>query len=112
MTALESLAVAALRRWSFDRAQLRHGTPQVKRNGFTPRQSRQADARQVRIIDFERAFATLPPDQRTPLLLFYRDQLSPHHVADILGCSPQLAQFHAACALAHLTDSLDRLHLL
>lgn len=99
-------------RWSFDLAQLRRGTKQAKRNGFTPRQSRQADARQVRIIDFERAFATLPLDQRTPLLLLYRDQLSPRHVADILGCSPQLAQFHAARALAHLTDALDRLHLL
>ena len=33
----------------------------AKRKGVTPRQSRQGDARQVRVIDFERAFAIIPP---------------------------------------------------
>jgi len=74
------------------------------------RQSRQADARQVRRIDFERAFLT--PDDGIPLLLVYRDQLPLKHVADILGCSPQLALHHADTGLSKLTDVLDRLHLL
>lgn len=68
------------------------------------------------MIYFARAFATLPADQRTPLLLVYRglsrDQLPPRHVADILGCSQQLAQLHASQALAHFADALDPLHLL
>lgn len=111
-TAIQSLAVASLRRWFYDRAKLHQGeASQAQHNGYTPRQSRQADARQVRCIDFERAFAILTPDDRIPLLLVYRDQLPLKHVADILGCSPRLALYHADSGLAKLTDVLDRLHL-
>ena len=113
-TAIQSLAVASLRRWSYDRAKLHQGeASQAQHNGYTPRQSRQGGrARQVRCIDFERAFAILTPDDRIPLLLVYRDQLPLKHVADILGCSPRLALYHADSGLAKLTDVLDRLHLL
>jgi DNA-directed RNA polymerase specialized sigma24 family protein len=113
VTAIESLAVAALCRWSYNRAKLHRGEPsEPSRHGYTPRQSRTADARHVRVIDFEPAFATVPPDARLPLVFIYRDQIPTRHAAAILGCSPQVAVFHADEALSRLTDALDRRDLL
>jgi len=113
VTTLDSLAVTRLRRWAHDRAAIRNGkVTRLSRDGWIERRSRAADARQVGVIDFERAFASLNPDDRLAVLLIYRDELPAAHAGDILHVSPQLATFRAARALSRLAEALDRLDLL
>lgn len=56
------MAILRLKQWAFDRAQLRHGrTAKPEFSGWRERRQREADSRQVRVMDFERALAHLDP---------------------------------------------------
>jgi hypothetical protein len=46
-----------------------------------------ADARIVRVLDFERAFAMLEEEQQLALALIYRDNQPQDKAADAIGCS-------------------------
>ncbi len=68
------LAIIALRRWAYDRAALRSArTTNYKTTGWQKRSNRLADARIVRVVDFERTLGMLTPTQQEALLtLVYR----------------------------------------
>jgi DNA-directed RNA polymerase specialized sigma24 family protein len=112
VTAIEALAVARLCEWAHDRNACRQGRIAVyKARGFVDR-SREADARLVRAIVFERAFATLPDTHQTTLLLAYRDGCRPHRLAHLLHTNPSQAQLWLVLARKALADALDRRQLL
>ena len=52
-----------------------------------------------------RALATLPPRQRTVLVLRYFNDLSEAEIADALGCSVGTVKSHASRGLARLRDT-------
>lgn len=113
MTTTESLAVLRLRQWAYDRALARAGAAiDLRRQGWIERRSRQADARLVRVLDFERAFAHLPHSARALLLLIYRDEKSESTAADILGISTRTVYTQLPHARRLLADTLDRADLL
>ena len=113
MTAIEALAVARMSEWAHDRNACRQGCIAVyKAHGFVERRSRAADARLVRVINFERAFATLHDTYQTALLLAYRDGCRPHRLALLLHTNPAQAQTWLILARQALADALDRRHLL
>ena len=85
---LEALAIAALRRWCAERQAIRNGiVSNTARQGWTPRDSRTADAKLVRVLSFEAIFSRLDDREQTALLLAYRDGLPPRHVATALHCT-------------------------
>jgi DNA-directed RNA polymerase specialized sigma24 family protein len=109
----EVLAIARMRQWRADRAILRNGkTTTLKRDGFTPRESSRFDARQVRVIDFERALSMLTKDEQTILLMSYGDRQDQPDTAAILGCSVRKVSYSLPPARKHLAAILDRLDLL
>ncbi len=113
MTVNETLAVIRMRQWSGDKDRTRRGTATMLRaSGWTPRDSRQADARIVRMIDFERALAVLPVHQQTPLLLAYRDGLNTAEVSRTLCQSVAAAASTLRAARRALASALDRRCLL
>jgi DNA-directed RNA polymerase specialized sigma24 family protein len=113
VTTSETLAVLRLRQWAYDRAQARAGrTAVLAQRGFVERRSRNADARLVRILDFERAFGHLPDEARALLVAIYRDGASQERAADLVGISPRAVNYllpQARCALAEVLDRADLL---
>ncbi len=70
MTLPETLAVAAIRRWCYDRQKLKNGeTVSYKRSGWAERRQRDLDARLVRVLDFEKIFQTLTSEEQIMLTL-------------------------------------------
>lgn len=113
MKAMEAMAVARLRQWSALRMLLHCGrAAQLRQSGWIERRARNFDARQVQVIDFEKAFATLPEAEQTLLLLVYRDRERIADTAAALGTSPRTALYHLPVARQHLAEALDRRDLL
>jgi DNA-directed RNA polymerase specialized sigma24 family protein len=113
VSSFEALAVAALRRWCTERAALRKGeVSNVAAQGWQPRNARAADARIVRVLSFEQAFATLAEREQSALLLAYRDGLSTGAVSNALRLSVPLTQARLVRARLSLADALDRRDLL
>jgi hypothetical protein len=115
MTTIEALAVTSLRRWAQDRSAIRNcKSPRAYSSGagWIERRSCDADARQVRVIDFERAFDALPDADKLPILLTYRDGVPAHAAARILHTTPSVASYNSRQALTRLANILDRLDLL
>lgn len=102
-----------LRQWAFERAKLRNGdTTHLTRSGWRERRQRQCDARNVRVIDFERALSRLTHEDQQALVLAYSDKARNEDIAAVLGCSPRKVTYLLPEARRRLTDILDRLDLL
>jgi hypothetical protein len=86
-----SHAIIRFKQRAFDRAQLRHGrTARNEFSGWRERGQREADSRNVRVIDFELAFSRLDPMHQQILLLTYRDGIRHHQAAQMIGCSVRM----------------------
>lgn len=112
---LEHLAIARLRQWAQDRRLIRHGhacdiKPRPGKSG--PLHPTRFDARLVRTIDFERAFATLDPKHQALLWLRYADGDTMPEAAKAAGVSLRTAWSYMPAARKALADVLDRLDLL
>lgn len=71
------------------RIELRHGsTTRLQFCGWKERRQREADSRNVRVLDFERALSHLDPMRQQILPLTYRDGVRHAQAASVLGCSP------------------------
>jgi hypothetical protein len=69
------LAIFHLRRWAVESKALKCGrTIRMTNAGWRGRRATEADARNVRVIDFEKALATLDPAHQYALILTYRDR--------------------------------------
>jgi DNA-directed RNA polymerase specialized sigma24 family protein len=109
----EALAVARLRQWCYDRLQLNSArTVAYVRAGWQQRNTRQFDARLVRVIDFDRALATLDADEQAALILTYRDRQQSPDIAHALHCSVRKLTYLLPTARRKLAAQLDRLNLL
>lgn len=109
----EVLAIVRLRQWSADRALLRAGRVVHHRHaGYRERRQRDADARNVRVADFELAFARLSQDEQTMLAALYRDRLDYSTAATLLQTSTRTLAYKLPAARQHLAQILDRLDLL
>ncbi|WP_162601513.1 RNA polymerase sigma factor [Occallatibacter savannae] len=107
------LAILRLRQWAFERTALRQGnTARLKRSGWRERRLSEADSRQVRVLDFERAFSRLDPIHQQVLVLTYRDGVRHRDAARVLGMSERNVYYLIPAARRRLTDVLDRLDLL
>jgi DNA-directed RNA polymerase specialized sigma24 family protein len=107
------MAIMRLKQWAFDRAALRAGrTTRMEFSGWRARRQREADSRQVRVIDFELALSKLDPMHRQILLLTYRDGIRHAQAAYMLGCSVKNIYYLLPAARRRLADTLDRLDLL
>ena len=73
---------------------------------------RDADARNVRVADFELAFARLSQDEQTMLAALYRDRLDYSTAASLLQLSTRTLAYKLPAARQHLAQILDRLDLL
>lgn len=113
MTLDETLAVLRMRQWSSDKDRSRRGTLTAYRpRGWTPYNQRQADARIVRMLDFEQAFSALPPGQQTLLLLTYRDGLSAAAAGRTMRQPIPTILYYLGNARRALARALDRRCLL
>lgn len=115
MTTAEALAVARLRQWAAERCALKGGRVFSYRNAGCPQptpQTNRFDAALVRILDFDRALASLPADEQTVLVLAYRDKQDQQRIAAALGCSTRKLAYLIPAARQHLANVLDRLDLL
>jgi DNA-directed RNA polymerase specialized sigma24 family protein len=107
------LAILRLRQWAVDRNALKCGrTTRMTHAGWRERRQSEADARNVRVIDFEKALATLDPAHQLALLLTYRDRQGHAATAAALGCSVRTVYYLLPAARRRLADVLDRRDLL
>jgi len=108
MTTIEVLAMAAIRRWCFDRLKLQSGQrTNYKRAGWQERNTRQMDARHIRVIDFERVLAKLPASVQVMLLLAHRDGYAPDELATMGNVDTRTIKAHLRVSLAALGQLLD-----
>ena len=113
ITPNEVLAICRLRQWSADRVSLRGGkTTDYQRQGYTPRNNRAADAKLVRVIDFERALARLSDQEQALLILTYAEKQTRQDTARALHCSTRCADYNLVTARRRFAAILDRLDLL
>ena len=107
------MAIMRLKQWAFERTALRQGnTARLSRAGWRERRQREADSRNVRVLDFERALSHLDPMHQQILLLTYRDGIRHREAANMLGMSERNVYYLLPAARRRLTDILDRLDLL
>ena len=107
------LAILRLRQWAVDRNALKCGrTTRMTHAGWRERRETDADARNVRVIDFEKALATLDTAHQLALLLTYRDRAGHAATAAALGCSVRTVAYILPAARRRLADVLDRRDLL
>jgi len=106
------MAIMRLKQWAFERVALRHGrTCKPEFSGWKERRSREADSRNVRVIDFERALGQPDPAHQQILVLTYREGIRHREAARMLGTSERNI-YYLLPAARRLTDILDRLDLL
>lgn len=109
----QALAIARLRQWATLRIGVRHGkTTNYARSGWAQRNQSTFDARQVRVIDFERALSQLSNDEQIALVHRYRDHERDIEIAQAMGCSVRKVNYVLPLARMKLTAALDRLDLL
>jgi DNA-directed RNA polymerase specialized sigma24 family protein len=107
------MAVMRLKQWAFERVQLRHGrAARIEHTGWRERRMSEADSRNVRVLDFERALSQLDPAHQQILILTYRDGVRHAQAAHMLGMSERNLYYLLPAARRRLTDILDRLDLL
>ena len=107
------LAILRLKQWTNDRTLLNRGhSTNLRRVGWVERRQSQQDARIVRVLAFEKAFAKLPLMEQLALAALYRDGQSHATVAATIGCSPRKVEYLLPIAREHLAEILDRHDLL
>jgi DNA-directed RNA polymerase specialized sigma24 family protein len=107
------LAILRLRQWAVERNALKCGrTARLTNAGWRERRETDADARNVRVIDFEKALATLDTAHQYALILTYRDRAGHAATAAAIGCSVRTLAYMLPAARRRLADVLDRLDLL
>jgi DNA-directed RNA polymerase specialized sigma24 family protein len=107
------LAIIRIRQWHVDRAALKTAkVTHYQRRGWTQRTNCNADARIVRVLDFERAFAQLTEEEQTVLAARYRDGCRQDEAAKATACSPRKVAYLLPIARQHLAEILDKLDLL
>jgi DNA-directed RNA polymerase specialized sigma24 family protein len=108
-----ALAIIRIKQWQQDRAALATSrTTDYTRTGWKQRNHRTADARIVRVLDFERAFAMLEEEHQLALALIYRDNQPQDKAADAIGCSQRKLCYLLPEARQNLANILNRLDLL
>jgi len=113
MEASETMAVVRLKQWCFDRSSLLSSrTTNYKRRGWQRRNERSFDARNVRVIDFERVLDRLSAEEQAALVMRYRDGETADSIAQALDCSVRKIDYLVKCARQKLATSLDRVGLL
>ncbi len=113
MTPSEALAVCRLRQWHSDRTAARAGHICSYRNtGWIERRQRQTDARIVRMLDFEKAFASLTDAEQIMLASAYADGAVSTDTARAAGCCVRKIAYALPAARRHLADALAALDLL
>ena len=106
------LAILRLRQWAIERTALKCGrTTRLTNAGWRERRETDADARNVRVIDFEKALATLDTAHQYALVLTYRDRQG-HAATAAIGCSVRTLAYMLPAARRRLADALDRRDLL
>lgn len=109
----QALAVARLKQWAVLRLATRHGKTTCYRNqGWAQRNAANFDARQVRVLDFERALSELSNEEQIALVHFYRDREGYPQIAAAARCSVRKLSYLIPSARVKLTAALDRLDLL
>ena len=104
------LAILRLKQWAVDRAALRNAkATHLSHTGWRERRQRDADARQVRVLDFERAMSRLDPAHQFALILTYRDGQGHQDAAAALGCSVRTLAYLLPAARTRPAATLDRL---
>ena len=107
------LAILRLRQWAVERTALKCGrTTRLTNAGWRERRETDADARNVRVIDFEKALATLDTAHQYALVLIYRDRVGHAATAAAIGCSIRTLAYMLPAARRRLADALDRRDLL
>ena len=113
LTPDENLAILRIHQWAVDRAALHTAkATQYSREGWRERRARDADARLVRVIDFERALAALSNEHQSLLMLTYRERQPQDTIAKLTGISVRAIAYKLPLARKALADVLDRLDLL
>lgn len=107
------LAVLRIKQWRQDRTHLHAGRiSNYKKTGWIARRAAQFDARIVRVLDFERALATLTPHQQSILLAAYGDGERHREIARIEGVPDRTLHYQLKGARAQLANALNRRGLL
>lgn len=113
LTADEVMAIARLRQWGMDRMALRSArATNYRRVGWNQRDACNFDARQVRVLDFERVLDRLGEEEKAALIMKYRDGDTAKRIASTLHCSTRKVDYLANSARLKLTAFLDKLGLL
>ena len=109
----QALAVARLKQWAVLRTATRHGkTTNYARSGWAQRNAASFDARQVRVLDFERALSELSNEEQIALVHYYRDHEGYIEIAVAAQCSVRKLNYLIPSARMKLAAVLDRLDLL
>ncbi len=107
------LAILRLRQCAVERTALKCGrSTRLTNAGWRERRETDADARNVRVIDFEKALATLDAAHQYALVLTYRDRVGHAATAAAIGCSIRTLAYMVPDARRRLADALDRRDLL
>jgi DNA-directed RNA polymerase specialized sigma24 family protein len=107
------LAILRLRQWAVESKALKCGrSTRLTTAGWRERRETDADARNVRVIDFEMALATLDTTHQMALVLTYRDRVGHQATAAAIGCSVRTLAYMLPAARRRLADVLDRRDLL
>jgi DNA-directed RNA polymerase specialized sigma24 family protein len=107
------MAILRLRQWAVERNALKCGrTTRLTSVGWRERRETDADARNVRVIDFEKALSTLDTTHQQALVLTYRDRQGHAATAAAIGCSIRTLAYMLPAARRRLADVLDRRDLL
>jgi DNA-directed RNA polymerase specialized sigma24 family protein len=113
MTPRQAIAMLHIKQWRNDRTKLNAGiTTSYKRTGYRERRQRDADARIVRTVDFERAIATLDTTSQALLISAYYCGHTRNETAAALGISERAANYKIPQALDALAETLQRRDLL
>ena len=107
------LTIIRIKQWQQERAARATAcTTDCTRTGWKQRNHRTADARIVRVLDFERAFSILDEEHQLAPALIYRENQPQDKAADAIGCSPRKLCYLLPEARQNLANILNRLDLL
>lgn len=113
MTPRQAIAMLHIKQWRNDRTKISAGISAIyKRNGYRERRQRDADARIVRAIDFEKALAQLGTLDQSMLISAYYLGHTRKETADASGISERAAAYKLPMALDALATVLQRLDLI